>query len=133
MTDASSVKEAIEKVEKSISELSEQLQKTRKVIEQLAEDLNKQMDKTVKQASSVAQEIKRDITTFQEQRQLVESQFTAEVDSAKELSGIKDLEDALRVVIETIDELNNQVKIETVLEAVKQLEAKQKGSSKGGK
>lgn len=133
MTDASSVKEAIEKVEKSISELSEQLQTTRKVIEQLAEDLNKQMDKTVKQANSVAQEIHRDITTFQEQRQLVESQFTAEVDRAKELSGIKDLEDALRVVIETIDELNNQVKIETVLEAVKQLEAKQKGSSKGGK
>jgi methyl-accepting chemotaxis protein len=127
MTDAATVKEAIEKVEKGIDELAEQLTATRTAMEQLSQDLAEQMEKTVKQANSAAQEIHRDVTTFREQRQLVETQLIAEVDRAKELSNLKDIEEAIRVVIEIVDELTNRINLDEVLEAVKQLETSQKG------
>lgn len=129
MTDAATVKEAIVKVEKSIDNLAEQLTATRSAMEQLSQDLAEQMEKTVKQANSAAQEIHRDVTTFREQRQLVETQLIAEVDRAKELSNLKDIEEAIRVVIEIVDELTNKINLDEVLEAVKQLETSHKGGT----
>jgi ABC-type transporter Mla subunit MlaD len=129
MTDAAKVKEAIAKVEKGIDDLGEQLTATRTAMEQLSQDLEEQMEKTVKQANSAAQEIHRDVMTFREQRQLVETQLIAEVDRAKELSNLKDIEEAIRVVIEIVDELTNRINLDEVLEAVKQLETSQKGGS----
>jgi protein subunit release factor B len=127
MTDAAKVKEAIAKIEKGIDDLGEQLTATRTAMEQLSQDLVEQMEKTVKQANSAAHEIHRDVTTFREQRQLVETQLIAEVDRAKELSNLKDIEEAIRVVIEIVDELTNRINLDEVLEAVKQLETSQKG------
>jgi ABC-type transporter Mla subunit MlaD len=127
MTDAAKVKDAIAKVEKGIDALGEQLTATRTAMEQLSQDLAEQMEKTVKQANSAAKEIHRDVTTFREQRQLVETQLIAEVDRAKELSNLKDIEEAIRVVIEIVDELTNRINLDEVLEAVKQLETSQKG------
>jgi ABC-type transporter Mla subunit MlaD len=129
MTDAAKVKEAIAKVEKGIDDLGEQLTATRTAMEQLSQDLAEQMEKTVKQANSAAKEIHRDVTTFREQRQLVETQLIAEVDRAKELSNLKDIEEAIRVVIEIVDELTNKINLDEVLEAVKQLETSQKGGT----
>ncbi|MFX1301162.1 MAG: hypothetical protein ACFFAL_07935 [Promethearchaeota archaeon] len=129
MTDATTVKEAIAKVEKGIEDLAEQLTATRTAMEQLSQDLEEQMEKTVKQANSAAQEIHRDVTTFREQRQLVETQLIAEVDRAKELSNLKDIEEAIRVVIEIVDELTNKINLDEVFEAVKQLETSQKGGT----
>ncbi len=129
MTDSTTVKEAIAKVEKGIEDLAEQLKTTRTAMEQLSQDLEEQMEKTVKQANSAAQEIHRDVTTFREQRQLVETQLIAEVDRAKELSNLKDIEEAIRVVIEIVDELTNKINLDEVLEAVKQLETSQKGGT----
>lgn len=127
MTDSAKVKDAIAKVEKGIDDLGEQLTATRTAMEQLSQDLAEQMEKTVKQANSAAKEIHRDVTTFREQRQLVETQLIAEVDRAKELSNLKDIEEAIRVVIEIVDELTNRINLDEVLEAVKQLETSQKG------
>jgi flagellar hook-associated protein FlgK len=129
MTDAATVKEAIAKVEKGIEDLAEQFKATRTAMEQLSQDLEEQMEKTVKQANSAAQEIHRDVMTFREQRQLVETQLIAEVDRAKELSNLKDIEEAIRVVIEIVDELTNKINLDEVLEVVKQLETSQKGGT----
>ncbi|MFW9830338.1 MAG: hypothetical protein ACFFD8_00970 [Candidatus Thorarchaeota archaeon] len=130
MTDAAAVKEAITKVEKGIDELAEQLKATHSAMEQLSQDLAQQMDSTVQQANTAAQEIHRDVTTFREQRQLVETQLIAEVDRAKELSNLKDIEKAIQVVIEIVDELTNRINLDEVLEAVKALEASKKADSK---
>ncbi|MFW9985033.1 MAG: hypothetical protein ACFFDJ_00525 [Candidatus Odinarchaeota archaeon] len=127
MSDAATVKEAIEKVEKGIDNLAEQLNSTRSAMEQLSQDLSQQMEKTIKEANTAAQEIHRDITTFREQRQLVETQLIAEVDRAKELSNLKDIEEAIRVVIEIVDELTNRINLDKVIEAVKALETSNKG------
>lgn len=129
MSDAAAVKEAIAKVEKGIDELAEQLKATQSAMEQLAQDLVQQMEKTINQANSAAKEIHRDVTTFREQRQLVETQLLQEVDRAKELSNLKDIEEAIRVVIEIVDELTNRINLDDVLEAVKQLEASKKGGN----
>ena len=129
MTDATTVKEAIKKVEQSIDTLSEELKATRKAMEQLSQDLQSQMDHAVKQANASAHEIHRDIETFREQRQLVETQLIAEVDRAKELSNLKDIEDAVRVIIEVVDELTNKINLDDVVDAVNQLEASKKGGS----
>jgi predicted ribonuclease toxin of YeeF-YezG toxin-antitoxin module len=129
MSDAAAVKEAIAKVEKGIDNLTEQLNATRSAMEQLSQDLSQQMEKTIKEANKAAQEIHRDITTFREQRQLVETQLIAEVDRAKELSNLKDIEEAIRIVIEVVDELTNRINLDEVLEAVKVFET----STKGGK
>jgi len=129
MTDAAAVKDAIKKVEQSIDALSEELKATRKAMEQLSQDLQTQMDHAMKQADASAQEIHRDIETFREQRQLVETQLIAEVDRAKELSNLKDIEDAVRVIIEVVDELTNKINLDDVVDAVKQFEASKKGGS----
>jgi glutaredoxin 2 len=129
MTDSAAVKDAINKVEQSIDSLTEELRATRKAMEQLSQDLQAQMDQTVKQANASAQEIHRDIETFREQRQLVETQLIAEVDRAKELSNLKDIEDAVRVIIEVVDELTNRFNLDDVVDAVKQFEASMKGES----
>jgi hypothetical protein len=125
----SEVKDAINKVEQSIDALSEELKATRKAMEQLSESLQTQMDHAAKQAEASAQEIHRDIETFREQRQLVETQLIAEVDRAKELSNLKDIEDAVRVIIEVVDELTNKIDLDDVVDAVKQLEASKKGGT----
>jgi hypothetical protein len=96
-------------------------------MEQLGQDLSAQMDQTAKQANLAAQEIHRDVTTFREQRQLVETQLIAEVDRAKELSNLKDIEEAIRVVIEIVDELTNRINLDEVLNTVKDLESSKKG------
>ena len=129
MTDAATVKDAITKIEKGLDELGEQLKATQSAMEQLGQDLSAQMDQTAKQANLAAQEIHRDVTTFREQRQLVETQLLAEVDRAKELSNLKDIEDAIRVIIEIVDELTNRINLDEVLKTVKEFE----GSKKGGK
>ncbi|MHA2405551.1 MAG: hypothetical protein ACXADB_00885 [Candidatus Hermodarchaeia archaeon] len=127
MSDAASVKEAIEKIEKGLDDLSEQLKATQSAMEQLGQDLSAQMDQTAKQANSAAQEIRRDVTTFREQRQLVETQLIAEVDRAKELSNLKDIEEAIRVIIEIVDELTNRINLDDVLKTVKNFESSKKG------
>jgi archaellum component FlaC len=127
MSDAASVKEAIEKIEKGLDELGEQLKATQSAMEQLGQDLSTQMDQTAKQANSAAQEIHRDVTTFREQRQLVETQLIAEVDRAKELSNLKDIEEAIRVIIEIVDELTNRINLDEVLKTVKDFESSKKG------
>jgi predicted ribonuclease toxin of YeeF-YezG toxin-antitoxin module len=129
MTDAAAVKEAINKVEQSIDALSEEMKATRKAMEELSQNIQAQMDHTVKQANASAQEIHRDIETFREQRQLVETQLIAEVDRAKELSNLKDIEDAVRVIIEVVDELTNRINLDDVVDAVKKLEASKKGGA----
>lgn len=123
------VKEAIEKIEKGLDELAEQLKSTQSAMEQLGQDLSAQMDQTAKQANQAAQEIHRDVTTFREQRQLVETQLLAEVDRAKELSNLKDIEEAIRVIIEIVDELTNRINLDEILQTVKNFE----NSKKGGK
>ncbi len=127
MSDAAQVKEAIEKIEKGLDDLSEQLKATQSAMEQLGQDLSAQMDQTAKQANSAAQEIRRDVTTFREQRQLVETQLIAEVDRAKELSNLKDIEEAIRVIIEIVDELTNRINLDDVLKTVKNFESSKKG------
>ena len=127
MSDAASVKEAIEKIEKGLDELSEQLKATQSAMEQLGQDLSAQMDQTAKQANFAAQEIHRDVNTFREQRQLVETQLIAEVDRAKELSNLKDIEEAIRVIIEIVNELTNRINLDDVLKTVKDFESSKKG------
>ena len=127
MSDTATVKEAIEKIEKGLDELGEQLKATQSAMEQLGQDLSAQMDQTAKQANLAAQEIHRDVTTFREQRQLVETQLLAEVDRAKELSNLKDIEDAIRVIIEIVDELTNKINLDEVLQTVKDFETSKKG------
>ena len=127
MSEAASVKAAIEKIEKGLDELGEQLKATQSAMEQLGQDLSAQMDQTAKQANIAAQEIHRDVTTFREQRQLVETQLIAEVDRAKELSNLKDIEEAIRVIIEIVDELTNRINLDEVLKTVKDFESYKKG------
>jgi len=129
MKESAAVKDAINKVEQSIDALSEELKATRKAMEQLSQDLRSHMDQAVKQADASTQEIRRDIETFREQRQLVETQLIAEVDRAKELSNLKDIEDAVRVIIEVVDELTNKINLDDVVDAVKQFEASKKGGT----
>jgi len=126
MTDTVTVKEAIAKVEKGLDELGEQLKATQSSIEQLGQNLSAQMEQTAKQANMAAEEIHRDVTTFREQRQLVETQLLAEVERAKELSNLKDIEEAIRVIIEIVDELTNRINLDEVLQAVKEFEASRK-------
>ena len=129
MKDSATVKDAINKVEQSIDMLSEELKATREAMEQLSQDLQAHMDHAMKQADASAQEIRRDIETFREQRQLVETQLIAEVDRAKELSNLKDIEDAVRVIIEVVDELTNKINLDDVVDAVTQFEASKKGGA----
>jgi hypothetical protein len=126
MADTAAVKEAIAKVEKGLDELGEQLKATQAAMEQLGQDLSKQMEQTAKQANQAAQEIHRDVTTFREQRQLVETQLLAEVDRAKELSNLKDIEEAIRVIIEIVDELTNRINLDEVFQSVKEFETSKK-------
>ncbi len=127
MTNAATVKEAIKKIEKGLDELGEQLKGTQTAMMQLGQDLSTQMEETAKQANLAAQEIHRDVSTFREQRQLVETQLLAEVDRAKELSNLKDIEEAIRVIIEIVDELTNRINLDEVLQTVKELESFRKG------
>ena len=126
MTYTATVIEAISQVEKGLDELGEQLKATQSSIEQLGQNLSAQMEQTAKQANMAAEEIHRDVTTFREQRQLVETQLLAEVERAKELSNLKDIEEAIRVIIEIVDELTNRINLDEVLQAVKEFEASRK-------
>ena len=126
MSKPDDVKKAVEKVETTIKELVEQMKATRVAVEQLTEGLQSQLEQVVKQAGSVAQEINRDITTFQEQRQLVESQLTSEVERAKQLSDLKDIEESIQVIREVIDELSKKVDLRGLSEAVTKFESEQK-------
>ena len=126
MSKPGDVKIAVEKVETTIKELVEQMKATRVAVEQLTEGLQSQLEQVVKQAGSVAQEINRDITTFQEQRQLVESQLISEVERAKQLSDLKDIEESIQVIREVIDELSKKVDLRGLSEAVTKFESEQK-------
>jgi hypothetical protein len=127
MSDAVMVKDAIAKIEKGLEELGEQIKATQSAMEQLGQDLSAQMEQTAKQANAAAQEIHRDVSTFREQRQLVETQLIAEVDRAKELSNLKDIEEAIRVIIEIVDELTNRIDLDEVLKTVKEFDSAKKG------
>ncbi|MFX1245582.1 MAG: hypothetical protein ACFE8F_11515 [Promethearchaeota archaeon] len=129
MSNAAAVREVISKIEQSIDALSEQVKATRTAMEEMSQNLQAQLEQTIKQADTTAQEIHRDIETFREQRQLVETQLIAEVDRAKELSNLKDIEDAIRVIIEIVDELTNKINLDDVVEAVKRFEASKKGGT----
>ncbi|MFX0168852.1 MAG: hypothetical protein ACFE89_05765 [Candidatus Hodarchaeota archaeon] len=129
MSNAAAVREVISKIEQSIDALSEQVKATRTAMEEMSQNLQAQLEQTMKQADTTAQEIHRDIETFREQRQLVETQLIAEVDRAKELSNLKDIEDAIRVIIEIVDELTNKINLDDVVEAVKRFEASKKGGT----
>jgi chromosome segregation ATPase len=126
MSQASNIKAVVTKVEQSIEELSKQIRETRGAVERLAEEIKTRLDGTLGQVGALTKEIHQEIATFDEQRRLVESQLTAEVDAAKRLSALKDLEDAVRVVVETLEELTSKVEISHLLEAVQKLEAQQK-------
>ncbi|MFX1564623.1 MAG: hypothetical protein ACFFCH_01390 [Promethearchaeota archaeon] len=127
MSDSAMVKDAIANIEKGLESLEEQLKATQSAMEQLGQDLSVQMEQTAKQANAAAQEIHRDVSTFREQRQLVETQLIAEVDRAKELSNLKDIEEAVRVIIEIVDELTNRIDLDEVLKSVKDFESSKKG------
>jgi hypothetical protein len=126
VSDTTSIKEIVEKVEKSINDLTEQMRQTRVAIEQLAENMTQQTDQTINQAKRMVKEVHQEFETFKEQRHLVESQLTSEVDRAKQLSGLKDLEDAVRVIIEMVDEIGKQIDLEAVVETVSEFESKYK-------
>jgi len=128
MAEISSVKDVIAKVEQGIENLARQLSETRKAVEQLASSLTERMDKTVSRAESLVVQIRRELDTFGEQRRLVESMLTTEVERAKKLSKLKDLEDAVQAVIEAVEEMRSKVDLNKVLQAVQELEARQGGS-----
>jgi chromosome segregation ATPase len=129
MSQASNIKAVVAKVEQGIEELSKQVRETRGAVERLAEEIKTRLDGTLGQVGALTKEIHQEIATFDEQRRLVESQLTAEVDAAKGLSALKDLEDAVHVVFETLEELTSKVEISHLLEAVQKLEAQQKGGT----
>jgi len=129
MSQASNIKAVVAKVEQSIEELSKQIRETRGAVERLAEEIRTRLDGTLGQVGALTKEIHQEIATFDEQRRLVESQLTSEVDAAKRLSALKDLEDAVHVVFETLEELTSKVEISHLLEAVQKLEAQQKAGT----
>jgi chromosome segregation ATPase len=133
MSQASNIKAEVAKVEQSIEELSRQIRETRGAVERLAEEIRTRLDGTLGQVGALTKEIHQEIATFDEQRRLVESQLTAEVDRAKRLSALKDLEDAVEVVVETLEELTSKVEVSHLVEAVQKLEAQQKSGSGGGR
>jgi septation ring formation regulator EzrA len=133
MSQASNIKAVVAKVEQSIEELSKQIRETRGAVERLAEETKTRLDGSLGQVGALAKEIHQEIDTFGEQRRLVESQLTAEVDRAKQLSALKDLEDAVHVVVETLEELTGKVEISHLIEAVQKLEAQQKAGSGGNR
>jgi len=133
MSQAANIKAVVAKVEQSIEELSKQIRETRGAVERLAEEIRTRLDGTLGQVGVLTKEIHQEIATFDEQRRLVESQLTAEVDAAKRLSALKDLEDAVHVVVETLEELTSKVEISHLLEAVQKLEAQQKAGTEASR
>jgi chromosome segregation ATPase len=129
MSQAASIKAVIAKVDQNIEELSKQIRETRGAVERLAGEIKTRLDGTLGQVGALTREIRQEVATFDEQRRLVESQLTAEVDAAKRLSALKDLEDAVHVVVETLEELTSKVEVSHLLEAVQKLEAEQKAGS----
>jgi len=133
MSQAANIKAVVAKVEQSIEELSKQIRETRTAVERLVEEVRTRLDGTLGQVGTLTKEIHQEVATFDEQRRLVESQLTAEVDAAKRLSALKDLEDAVHVVLETLEELTSKVEIPHLLEAVQKLEAEQKAGTRGSR
>jgi hypothetical protein len=101
-------------------------------MEKLAEESVNRLKKVLDQSETLIQLLQQEVSTFEEQRHLLESQITAELDRVKRITQLSDLEDAVHTVSEIIDEFVNKIDLDKVLEAVQQLEAQQRSSSEGG-
>ncbi len=132
MSVAASVKEIVEKIGHRLDSLSEEMKELRVAVEKLAEESEKRMKKVLEQANTLIQLLQQEVSTFEEQRHLLESQITAELDRVKRITQLSDLEDAVHTVSEIVDEFVNNIDLDKVLEAVQQLEAKHGTDSEGG-
>ncbi|MFX1563033.1 MAG: hypothetical protein ACFFDP_06970 [Promethearchaeota archaeon] len=122
MPEASSIKDVVVKIEKSIQRLTEQIAENRKVVEGLASNLIKMLDASLEKSYAVVKNVEREVDTFEEQCRLVESQMVEEVERAKQLSGLKDLEDAINVITEIVEELSGKIDLDKLLVAVQRFE-----------
>jgi chromosome segregation ATPase len=127
-----SVKDIIEKIGQRLDSLSEEMKALRADMEKLAEESVNRLKKVLDQSETLIQLLQQEVSTFEEQRHLLESQITAELDRVKRITQLSDLEDAVHTVSEIIDEFVNKIDLDKVLEAVQQLEAQQRSSSEGG-
>lgn len=122
MPEKSSIKDVVAKIEKSIQNLADQIAENRKIVEGLASNLTKMLDASLEKTYTVVKSVEREVDTFEEQCRLLESQMIAEVERAKQLSGLKDLEDAISVITEIVEELSNKIDLDKLLVAVQRLE-----------
>jgi uncharacterized protein involved in exopolysaccharide biosynthesis len=129
---AASVKDIVEKIGQRLDSLSEEMKVLRVDMEKLAEESANRLKKVLDQSDTLIQLLQQEVSTFEEQRHLLESQITAELDRVKRITQLSDLEDAVHTVSDIIDEFVNKIDLDKVLEAVQQLEAKQSNDSEGG-
>jgi chromosome segregation ATPase len=122
MPKESSIVDVVAKVEKSIKDLTEQIAENRKVVEGMVGNLTKLLDASLEKTTGVVKNIEREIDTFEEQRRLLESQLEGEVERAKQLSGLKDLEDAIKVITQIVEELSSKIDLDKLVVAVQRLE-----------
>ena len=129
MSVAASVKNIVEKIGQRLDSLSEEMKELRVAVEKLAEESTNRMKKVLEQAETLIQLLQQEVSTFDEQRHLLESQIIAELDRVKRITQLSDLEDAVHTVSDVIDEVVNKIDLDKVLEAVQQLEGKQGSES----
>ncbi|MFX1564182.1 MAG: hypothetical protein ACFFDP_12840 [Promethearchaeota archaeon] len=122
MPKAERIKDVVTKVEKSIEELAKQMTENRKAMEDMASKLTKLLDASMEKTSTVVTQIRREVETFEEQRRLLESQLKEEVEREKTLTGLKDLEEAIGVITEIVEELSNKIDLDKFIVAVQRLE-----------
>ena len=132
MSVTSSVKNIVEKIGKRLDSLSKEMKALRADMEKLAEESTNRLKKVLDQSETLIQLLQQEVSTFEEQRHLLESQITAELDRVKRITQLSDLEDAVHTVSDIIDEFVNKIDLDKVLEAVQQLEAKHSNDSEGG-
>ncbi|MFX1474463.1 MAG: hypothetical protein ACFFCO_03150 [Promethearchaeota archaeon] len=126
-----SVKDIIEKIGQRLDSLSEEMKALRVDMEKLAEESVNRLKKVLDQSETLIQLLQQEVSTFEEQRHLLESQIIAELDRVKRITQLSDLEDAVHTVSEIIDEFVNNIDLDKVLEAVQQLQAQQSSDSEG--
>jgi hypothetical protein len=126
---AASVKNIVEKIGQRLDSLSEEMKELRTAMEKLAVESENRMKKVLEQAETLIQLLQQEVSTFEEQRHLLESQIIAELDRVKRITQLSDLEDAVHTVSDIVDEVVNKIDLDKVLEAVQQLEAKQASDS----
>ncbi len=129
MSVATSVKNIVEKIGQRLDSLSEEMKALRVAMEKLAEESANRLKKVLEQSETLIQLLQQEVSTFEEQRHLLESQITAELDRVKRITQLSDLEDAVHTISDIVDEVVNKIDLDKVLEAVQQLEAKQGNDS----